>query len=104
MKTDELSNRLTVRCGGMTTGEVADVFGVGRPKAWRSLRALELRGLLVGEARDRHGDYVERKDDGRPATVGGEILWFAPMDGENEGASDRSLRAAVEIRDALGGE
>jgi hypothetical protein len=105
MKTDELSKRLTVRDGGLYTCEVASAFGVSRPKAWKIMRALELAGVVEGFAEKRStGDPVDRKDDGRPATVGAEIRWFAPMDGENEGVSDRSFRAAVEIRNALGAE
>lgn len=97
-----LSERLTVRSGGLTTGEVMSAFGTTRAKTWQALRSLELQGVLVGEARDKRGDYVDRKDDGRPATVGGEILWFAPMVGETEGVTQASDTAAAKILELLG--
>lgn len=103
MSPEKLSAALTVRCGGLSTGEVAFAFGCSRPKAWKTLRALELQGLLIGEARDRHGDEVLRKDDGRPATVGGEIRWYAPMAGRNESESDASRAVAAAICAALAG-
>lgn len=98
-----LSERLTVRSGGLTTGEVMSAFGTTRAKTWQALRSLELQGVLVGEARDKRGDYVERKDDGCPATVGGEILWFAPCpEGGVEGESPLSMAAATKVIELLG--
>lgn len=102
MTIEKLSKGLTVKDGGLYTSDVAALYGVSRPKAWKAMRALELAGVVEGYAEKcGTGDSVERKDDGRPATVGAEIRWFAPMVGDCEGETDRSRAAAAAIHAAL---
>jgi len=90
-----LSESITINGGGLYTRSIAAQFGVTRAKAWRVMRGLELRGFLTGEARGKGGDYVDRRDDGKPATVGAEILWFATSD--HDGPSADSEAAALAI-------
>lgn len=86
-----LSERLTVNHGGLYTTDAATLLGKPRSKVWRVLRDLELEGVLVGEARDRHGDEVERGIDGKPKRAGVEIRWFVNSEiDEPSAASDRA--------------
>lgn len=66
-----------IRENSFGTLDVADWFGISKAKAWKILHELEMRGVLEGMARDRHGDDVERGTDGRPVRPA-ELWWMPP--------------------------
>lgn len=94
-----MNKRLTVNHGGLYTSEISILLGKPQGKVWRILRELEIDGVLVGEARDRNGDEVERGIDGKPKRAGVEIRWF--VNSADDRPSPESERAARLIRERL---
>lgn len=94
-----IADQLGPGVGEIPTTEVAAVCGVKTAKAWKVMRDLELSGDLVGYARDRHGDEVERNPiTGRPVRPS-EIHWSLSV-GEDLYApipKEEALRVAQEI-------
>ncbi len=77
----ELDHLCPFSGNGLYTSDIARHFKTSPAKAWRVMRALEIQGIVSGEARHVDtGDEVERRADGKPATIGAEIRWWASVD------------------------
>lgn len=63
----------------ISTPDAAKALGITRASAWQVMRALERADALIGDPRDRNGEWVERDPVTLRTVVPGDVFWSVPQ-------------------------